>query len=79
MALAVAVMSALFKAPWLARTVITPLTSDEPPCTYFVLEMAHPLIADLASAVGELCNDSVIDVRQDDAARMTSDTFARTV
>lgn len=78
MELAVAEVSPL-NPPALPTTVMTPLVLEEPPTTILVLEIAQPEMADAASMPGALCSDSVTDVRQDEAAKMTSDTRARTV
>lgn len=66
-------------APSLAITLITPLLSDVPLCTCFVFEMAQPEMALEASTVGEVCSASVTAVRHDEAAKMASETLARTV
>ena len=65
--------------PSLPITLITPLLSDVPLCTFFVLEMAQPEMALAALLLGEVCNASVIAVRHDEAAKITSETLARTV
>lgn len=64
----------------LPATVMIPFASTEPEATYFVTVklQAFGRVEEM-STVGDVCTASVTDVRQDDAAKITSDTFARTV
>ena len=75
---AVAVIAVFAKAPLLALTVMTPAGETEPDITYLVGENVHTV--DKSNAVLWVdCTASVTAVRQDDAAKTTSDTLARTV
>lgn len=68
------------KAPALPVAVMMPLASTLPDATYFVtekLQAAGSVVE--TSAFWAVCTISVTVVRQDDAARITSDTLARTV
>ena len=64
----------------LPATLMMPFASTEPEATYFVTVKLQAFgRVEAMSTVGDVCTASVTDVRQDDAAKITSDTFARTV
>ena len=65
----------------LATTVMSPAVPTDPEATYFVAVKVHGAAASAATMLGVVddCTSSVIAVRHDDAARITSDALARTV
>lgn len=66
------------KVVLLPDTVIMPAAVTDPDMTYFV-GVNEQLVERSRAVLSELCTASVIVVRQDEAARITSEAFARTV